>query len=203
VVVVGASLAGLSTVEGLRKKGFSGPIMLIGDEDALPYDRPPLSKHLLSGEWEPAQTVLRSEEVLSALDVEIHLCVRAFGVDTAAKKVLLAGGSRIPYDALVVATGATARPFPGGHGLAGVHTLRTLADSLAIRDALDGKPRVAIVGGGFVGAEVAAEARRRGLEVTLIEAAAAPLSGVSARAWERCAAGCTSATGCPSDVECR
>jgi NADPH-dependent 2,4-dienoyl-CoA reductase/sulfur reductase-like enzyme len=102
-----------------------------------------------------------------------------------------------------VATGATARPFPGGHGLAGVHTLRTLADSLAIRDALDGKPRVAIVGGGFVGAEVAAEARRRGLEVTLIEAAAAPLSGVSARAWERCAAGCTSATGCPSDVECR
>lgn len=169
VVVVGASLAGLSTVEALRKNGFEGRITVVGDEPTMPYDRPPLSKQLLSGSWQQGRTYLRSEETLRALDAQFLLGVQAVGLDTASKRVELADGSLLPYDALVVATGAVARSLPGAEGLGGVHTLRTLDDALAIRAELDRDPRVVVIGGGFVGTEVAAEARRRGLDVTLVE----------------------------------
>lgn len=188
VLVIGASLAGLCTVEALRRNGYDGSLTLIGDEKAMPYDRPPLSKQLLSGDWEPERTALRSDDALAALKVDFHLGERACAVDPVAKTVELSGGSRLPYDALVVATGATPRHLPGRHDLEGIHTLRTRADALAIRDALEERPRVVIVGGGFVGAEVAAEARRRDLPVTLIEALPVPLSrGLGERMGEVCA----------------
>ncbi|MEU7488551.1 FAD-dependent oxidoreductase [Streptomyces sp. NPDC042319] len=188
VLVVGASLAGLCTAEALRRNGYDGSLTLVGDEQAMPYDRPPLSKQLLSGDWAPERTALRSDEALAALEVEFRLGERARALDPVAKTVELSGGSSLPYDALVVATGARPRSLPGLRGLEGVHTLRTLGDALALRDALAKRPRVVIVGGGFVGAEVAAEARRRDLPVTLVEALPVPLSrGLGERMGEACA----------------
>ncbi|MFI9025237.1 NAD(P)/FAD-dependent oxidoreductase [Streptomyces sp. NPDC053560] len=187
VLVVGASLAGLCTAEALRRNGYDGSLTLIGDEQALPYDRPPLSKQLLSGDWAPERTALRSDEALAALEVEFLLGERARALDPVAKTVELSGGSSLPYDALVVATGARPRSLPGLRGLESIHTLRTLGDALALRDALAKRPRVVIVGGGFVGAEVAAEARRRDLSVTLVEASPVPLSrGLGERMGEAC-----------------
>ncbi|MGH3311033.1 MAG: NAD(P)/FAD-dependent oxidoreductase [Streptomyces sp.] len=188
VVIVGASLAGLCTAEALRANGYDGPVTLVGDEKVMPYDRPPLSKQVLSGAWQPERTALRSNDALASLDVEFRMGERARMLDPVTKTVELTGGTCLPYDALVVATGATPRSLLCAQPLEGVHRLRTLEEALALRDALDERPRVAIVGGGFVGAEVAAEARRRDLPVTLIEALPAPLSrGLGERMGELCA----------------
>ncbi|MPZ67765.1 MAG: FAD-dependent oxidoreductase [Pseudonocardiaceae bacterium] len=176
IVVVGASLAGLSTVEALRKHGFDGAITVVGDESLLPYDRPPLSKQVLSGSWQPERGMLRTDEALEALDTDLLLGTAAVDVDATAKMVDLADGSRVPYDALVIATGAKARPLSGTPQLAGVQTLRTLDDAIALKHELDHGPRVVVIGGGFVGAEVAAEARRRELDVTIVEMLPVPLS---------------------------
>lgn len=176
VAIVGASLAGLSAAEHLRKQGFDGTITMIGEEKWLPYDRPPLSKHLLKGTWDAARTQLRSTEALEGLDLGWRLGQAAVSLDPGARQVVLADGSTVAYDAVLVATGTTPRWLPNPQDLSGVHTLRTLDDALAIRAALDEEPRVAVVGGGFIGAEVAAEARRRGLTVTMIEALPVPLS---------------------------
>ena len=174
VVIVGASAAGLTTAETLRARGYDRALTLIGDEPHPPYDRPPLSKQVLAGAWEPHQVVLRDEHALHALDVQLLLGRAALGLDTARRRVLLNGGAGVDYDALVIATGAAPRRLPGSE-LAGVHTLRTLDDALELRARLLDRPRVVVVGAGFLGAEVAAVARQTGLEVTLVDPLPVPM----------------------------
>lgn len=180
IVVVGASLAGFRAVEELRHQGYDGTITVVGAEPHLPYDRPPLSKQILAGTWEADRLPLTPiGKEIEDLDVDWRLGVAASGLDTNARVVELADGSRVPYDGLVIATGATVRTLPGQPELDGLHTLRTLDDCLALRADLDATPqRVVVVGAGFIGAEVAATARQRGLEVTLLEALATPLQRV-------------------------
>jgi NADPH-dependent 2,4-dienoyl-CoA reductase/sulfur reductase-like enzyme len=174
LVVVGASLAGLRAVESARKAGFTGPITMIGAEEHLPYDRPPLSKAFLDGAVQPP--FYRTEEVLRAqLRIELRLGTRATGLD-ARQRVVQVGADEIPYDGLVVATGATPRRIPGSENLAGVHTLRTLDDARAVRAALDAGARTVVVGAGFIGSEVASAARKRDLPVTIVEALPTPLA---------------------------
>ncbi|MFJ4923808.1 NAD(P)/FAD-dependent oxidoreductase [Streptomyces sp. NPDC088725] len=178
VVVVGASAAGLSVCEGLRRLDYRGRLTLIGDEPHVPYDRPPLSKQLLAGAWEPERLHLRDQRILDELDLDLRLGARATGLDTTGRQVELADGERVGYDQLVIATGTRARRLPGTEGISGVHVLRTLDDALALRDNLRGKPRLVVVGGGFVGAEAAAVARELGCDVTLVTDTAMPLADV-------------------------
>lgn len=189
VAVVGASLAGFKTVEALRSKGFDGRITLIGSERHLPYDRPPLSKQvLLSADAAPRNWLtdaaglhrLNVDAILGREAVELR---RGVGVS-----ILLENGDHITCDRVVLATGATARQ-PLRPLLDGVHTLRTIDDALTIRSAFATASRLAVVGGGFIGAEVAAAARSHGLEVTIIEALSAPLARVvGEEVGQRCAA---------------
>ncbi|MBF4585683.1 NAD(P)/FAD-dependent oxidoreductase [Curtobacterium sp. VKM Ac-2887] len=173
IVVVGASLAGLSAVRSLRAEGFTGSIAVIGDEVHPPYDRPPLSKgYLASSDTHPD---LGSAELE---DVEWILGKGVVGLDSAARVLRLSDGSAEHYDGLVAATGTTPRVLPDGDK-AGVHTVRTLDDSVALRAAMNsGRPRVVLVGGGFVGAEVASACVDRGLPVTIVERADVPFRRV-------------------------
>jgi NADPH-dependent 2,4-dienoyl-CoA reductase/sulfur reductase-like enzyme len=175
VVIVGASAGGLAAAESLRRAGFGGVITLVGDEPRLPYDRPPLSKQLLAGDWAPGKLALRPDADLDALGLELRLGVPATGLDTSRKQVTLADDTRVPYDALIVATGVRARHLQDIDGLAGVHTLRTLPDALALKERLQPGRHLVIVGAGFVGAEVAATARALGVRVTLLESGPVPL----------------------------
>jgi 3-phenylpropionate/trans-cinnamate dioxygenase ferredoxin reductase subunit len=178
VVIVGASAAGLSVAETLRRDGFDGRITLLGDEDLLPYDRPPLSKEILAGTWSEDKLPLRDSDKIAALDLDLRLGVRADAVDTASRSVALSDGSQAHYHHLVIATGVRPRRLPGTDGLAGVHVLRTLDDARSLRSELAGRPRLVIVGAGFLGAEVASVARTAGASVTLVSDVDAPLSEV-------------------------
>jgi NADPH-dependent 2,4-dienoyl-CoA reductase/sulfur reductase-like enzyme len=174
VVVVGASLAGLRAVQALRRAGFAGRVTAIGEESEPPYDRPPLTKEVLAGKWDVERTrLLRPED--EDLQVEWRLGQRAESLDLAGRRVALAGREHVPFDGLVIATGTYARRLPGAPSLAGIHVLRTLSDCLALRAELDRSPRVAVIGAGFIGLEVAATCRGRGLAVSVIESLAAPL----------------------------
>ncbi len=174
VVVVGASLAGLRAVEALRHQGFDGRVTVVGAEPHLPYDRPPLSKELLAGRWEPDELALRRQPY-DELAVDWRLGRRAVRLDLADRAIELDDGERLPFDGAVLATGSTPRQLPGTPPLAGIFTLRTLDDSLAIRAELEQGPRVVVVGAGFIGSEVASTCRERGLEVTVLEALPVPL----------------------------
>ncbi len=178
LVVVGASLAGLRAVEAARKSGFDGRITLVGSETHLPYDRPPLSKAYLDERRdgaEPEIPTFRSEDLLRCeLTVDLVLGTPATGLDTAAK-VLRIGQRSMSYDAIVIATGAHARTWPGSEHLAGVHTLRTIDDAVAVREALDRRARTVVIGAGFIGSEIASSANKRGSSVTVIEALPTPL----------------------------
>ncbi|MBB5160538.1 NAD(P)/FAD-dependent oxidoreductase [Mycobacterium sp. AZCC_0083] len=178
VVVVGASAAGLSVAETLRRDGFTEQIALIGDENQLPYDRPPLSKEVLAGTWSEDQVRLRDPDRLGALELDLRLGVRAEAVDIATRTVALSDGSEVDYRDLVIATGVRPRRLPGTDGVAGVHVLRTLDDARRLRSELAGGPRLVIVGAGFLGAEVASVARAAGATVTLVSDVDAPLSDV-------------------------
>jgi NADPH-dependent 2,4-dienoyl-CoA reductase/sulfur reductase-like enzyme len=178
VVVVGASLAGLRAAETLRADGFRGTITVVRAEARAPYDRPPLSKQVLAGQWD-ADRVALAAGANEALDLTWQRGVAAVGLDLAARTVALDDGGSVPYDGLIIATGARPRQLPGTEGRPGVHTLRTIDDSMAIRAALDaGAKRVVVVGAGFIGAEVAATCRERGAHVTIIEPLPAPLARV-------------------------
>ena len=174
VVVVGASLAGLRAAETLRRDGFDGRLVLIGAEPHLPYDRPPLSKQFLAGEVGPDEIVLRRAPY-EELNLDLRLATRAVRLDLGSRAVELHDGQRVEFDGLVIATGSAPRTLPGTPALDGVFALRTLDDALAIRDRLDAGARVVVVGAGFIGAEVAATCRQRGLDVTVLEALSAPL----------------------------
>lgn len=170
VVVVGAGLAGLRTVEQLRAQGYQGAITMVGKETELPYDRPPLSKQVLTGTWTPERARLRSRPDLDALDIDLRLgtSVTGLGVWT----VTLADGTVLRTDATVLATGAVPRRLAGQPE--GVSTLRTLADSVALRQRLASIGSLLIIGGGFIAAEVATAAVAKGIEVTVVEALDSP-----------------------------
>ncbi len=176
IVIVGASLAGLRAAETLRDRGFDGAVTLAGDEPHLPYDRPPLSKQVLQGAWEPEQTFFRRKDGYDALGLDMRLGVRATSLDLHARRVTLADGTSADYDRLIIATGARVRTLPGMAPRAGLLTLRGLDDAIALRRELMDAPHVAIVGAGFIGLEVAASCRARGLPVTVIESLPVPLS---------------------------
>ncbi len=178
VVIVGASLAGLQAAQTFRRADERLSVTLVGAEPHLPYDRPPLSKHYLAGEWDESKLRLRAAADPDALGVTWRLGVAATGVSLENRTVTLADGSSVSYDGLVIATGASPRLIPGVE-LDGVHVLRTLDDATALRADFEAGPsRVVVIGCGFIGAEVAATARERGLEVSIVEAAATPLSRV-------------------------
>ena len=175
VAVVGASLAGLSSARALRGQGFDGRLVVIGDEPHRPYDRPPLSKEFLAGKVTGEDLALEDED--EELDVEWLLGVRAERLDLTERSVVLADGTRVRADGVVVATGASARNLPGAQGLAGIHTLRTLDDAVALRAEIEPGRRLVVIGAGFIGAEVASTAWALGLDVTVVEALATPLAG--------------------------
>jgi NADPH-dependent 2,4-dienoyl-CoA reductase/sulfur reductase-like enzyme len=175
VAVVGASLAGLSAARSLRKQGYDGRLVVIGDELHRPYDRPPLSKEFLSGVLGERDLALETDG--EDLRAEWLLGTRAVGLDARERTVRLADGGSVRADGIVIATGAAARQLPGSEGLAGVHVLRTLDDARALRDELAGGGRLVVIGGGFIGAEVASTAWALGLDVTVVEAAPTPLAG--------------------------
>ncbi|MGA5898984.1 NAD(P)/FAD-dependent oxidoreductase [Streptomyces venetus] len=173
VVVVGACAAGLAAVETLRREGFDGTLTLVGDEPHAPYDRPPLSKQILSGEWTAERLTLRPHADVEVLDLDLRLGTAATGLDMTDRTVRLADGARVPYDGLIVATGVRPRRLPGGGG---AHVLRTVDDALALRERLTPGCRLVVVGAGFLGAEAAAVAWRLGADVTLLEPAPVPLA---------------------------
>ncbi len=187
LVVVGASLAGLHAVQSARKTSYTGPITLLGAEAHLPYNRPPLSKAFLAEGPAPAPTTFPAAASLTDLGVQVRLGCTATALDTAARHIV-ANDERIDYSSLIVATGSRPRTLPGDQ-LPGVHTLRTVEDAQAIRTALDTGARTVIIGAGFIGAEIAAAARRRELPVTMVEAAPLPLTrAVGPRMAAACAA---------------
>ncbi|MHA6781034.1 NAD(P)/FAD-dependent oxidoreductase [Pseudonocardia saturnea] len=178
LVVVGASLAGVRTVEALRRNGFEGELTLLGDESHLPYDRPPLSKEVLRGHVEPAATELRNAQDLHRLGVQLRLGERAEHLDLPARQLHTDRGATVGFDELVVATGSVPRTLPGAD-LPGAHTLRTRDDAIHLRASLTQKerPRVVVVGARFLGGEIAASCRTLGLDVTLLEPGAQLLAG--------------------------
>ncbi|WP_327174763.1 FAD-dependent oxidoreductase [Streptomyces sp. NBC_01335] len=180
IVVVGASAAGLSAAETLRREGFDGSLTLVGEEAHPPYDRPPLSKQILTGAWQADRLRLRRPEDLDALGLDLRLGAAATALSPAARTVTLADGTELRYDNLVVATGVRPRRLPEC-GTPGVHVLRDLEDALALRDRLASGGRLVVVGAGFLGTEAAAAARLLGAAVTLVEPADVPLAPLLGR----------------------
>jgi phthalate 3,4-dioxygenase ferredoxin reductase subunit len=174
VVIVGASVGGVRTARALRAEGFTGPITLVGEEPELPYDRPPLSKQVLTGAWPAERAGLLTAQAAADAGVELRLGEAARSLDTEARRVHLADGEVLPYDDLVIATGASARPSPW-QPESGVYTLRTLADCRTLKKCFADGASVVMIGGGFIGAEAAAAARSAGCDVTLVDAVAVPM----------------------------
>jgi 3-phenylpropionate/trans-cinnamate dioxygenase ferredoxin reductase subunit len=180
VVILGAGQAGGEIAQRLRQGGFEGDITLIGEEPLAPYQRPPLSKKYLAGEFDAARVLLRPESVYAQERIALLTNTRAVWVDRASKRVRLEGGRELSYDALVLATGAKPRKLPlAGADLSGVHLFRTVADVDAIRPAFLPGAKLVVIGAGYIGLEVAAVARLSGLDVTVIETAARPLARVT------------------------
>lgn len=164
IVIVGASLAGLTVAETLRAEGFTGEIVLLGDEAHLPYSRPPLSKQVLLGDWQAPESIIKSAAELDALDIQFRGSTTATALDLHNKQITTTTG-QVPYDQLVIATGTHARRMWSD---AGVRTLRTIDDAETMRTELRGARRVAVLGAGVLGSEIASAARHFGGEVTLI-----------------------------------
>jgi NADPH-dependent 2,4-dienoyl-CoA reductase/sulfur reductase-like enzyme len=181
VVIVGAGHAGGRAAEALRAAGHTGRVTLVGTENHPPYERPPLSKELLSGAIEHAKTYLYPETFYAEKDIGLRLSTTVGAIDRKNQRLDLGNGETLPYDALLLTTGARARklPLPGGDGQR-VFYLRDIADSLALREKLTDGVRIAVIGAGFIGLEVAATARKRGAQVTVLELAPQPLARVAA-----------------------
>lgn len=177
IVVVGGSLAGLRSAEALRNEGFDGELVMIGDEVHAPYDRPPLSKRLLAGDWEPDRIALRKSDDMGSLDINWKMGVAATALDAHRRIVHLADGEQVEFDGAILATGAVPRRLPDQDEHDHVVVLRTLDHALDLRARIaDGRQRVVVIGAGFIGLEVAATARRLGNEVVVLEGAGAPLT---------------------------
>jgi NADPH-dependent 2,4-dienoyl-CoA reductase/sulfur reductase-like enzyme len=177
VVIVGAGLAGARAAETLRAEGYDGRLILLGDEPSAPYERPALSKEFLLGTRDETSLLLRKPTHWNDRGIELVLESRVEAVDAIGRVVRTRKGTQIPFDELVLATGARPRRLPLDRP-AGVHELRTLADARAIREELVPGAHLVVIGGGFVGAEVASTARTLGLHVTIVEAASAPVARV-------------------------
>ncbi len=183
IVVIGAGQAGFSLVESLRKQGHTGPITLIGEESAPPYQRPPLSKAYLLGDMAVERLFLRPESFYADYDIELLTGTRVNAIDSNAKTIALGNGGTLEYDKLALTTGAIPNRLPAGIGgnLAGVHVVRTLADTDAMQPEFRTGARVLIIGGGYIGLEAAAVACKLGLKVTLVEMADRILQRVAAK----------------------
>jgi len=178
-VIVGASLAGAKATEALRQEGFEGRVVLIGEEAARPYERPPLSKKYLRGEADRSTVYVHDESFYDEQAIELRAGSRASGIDAGAAEVVLDDGSRLGYDALLLATGAEPRRLPvPGADLDGVYYLRTLDDSDRLRAAISAAGRVVVIGAGWIGSEVAASAREMGAGVAVVEMAHLPLERI-------------------------
>ncbi|SDF00065.1 phthalate 3,4-dioxygenase, ferredoxin reductase subunit [Blastococcus aurantiacus] len=175
VVVVGSSTGGVRTAQALRREGFAGRIVLVGEEPHAPYDKPPLSKQYLAGEWELDRLALITPEAAASAEIELRLGVAAVRLDVAAQQVLLADGTALDFDSVVIATGAAARPSPWPAD-SGVHVIRTLADVDGLRADLAAGGAVVVVGGGVVGAEAAATISTLGHAVTVVDPLRTPLA---------------------------
>ncbi len=186
----------------LRRDGFAGRLVLVGAEPHLPYDRPPLSKELLAGDWEHDQIVLRRTPY-EDLDLELRLGLAATSLDLDRRVVTLAEGTELAFDGLVIATGATPRRLPGQPDLDGVFTLRTIDDCYRLRARLDAGPRVCVIGAGFIGSEVAATCRKRGLDVTVLEALPQPMVRGVGPVLGRGARSAAPRPGCRPALRCR
>lgn len=173
VLIVGGSIAAVRCAESLRQNGFAGSLLLVSDEPEMPSDRPPLSKQFLAGDWDDDRVCLLTAGHAAELDIQLRLGSAATTLDPAAHTVTLADGETLHYRSVVIATGAAARPSPWGNP-AGVHTLRSRADSERLKQSLTIEARVVVIGAGWIGAEVAATASRRGCRVTVVDVVANP-----------------------------
>jgi 3-phenylpropionate/trans-cinnamate dioxygenase ferredoxin reductase subunit len=181
IVIVGASHASVQAVDTLRREGHQGPIVLVGEERHLPYNRPPLSKKFFSGELDRERLLLRSPHFYEQARVETKLGFRVTAIDRAAQRLRLCDTSELTYDKLLLCVGSRPRMLDvPGHDLAGIHCLRTIADVDAIRADLAGARRLVVVGAGYIGLEAAASARHLGLDVTVLEMADRPMNRVVA-----------------------
>ena len=179
ILIVGASLTGAKAAEALRKEGYDGRIVMFGQEPQPPYLRPPLTKDYLRGETELDKLFVQPEAWYDEQRIELHLSTPVRAIDPATRGVVLDDGQRMAFDRLLIATGAAPRRLNiPGSDLAGVHYLRTLEDADAIRDAVTAARRVVVIGGGWIGAEVAASIRQLGLPVALIAEGSVPLERV-------------------------
>ena len=177
-VIAGAGLAGAKAAETLREEGFDGRLILIGEEPVRPYERPPLSKEYLRGEAE-SKPFVHDEGFYAEKEIELRTETRVTGIDADAHEISLDDGRSQRYDKLLLATGAAPRRLEvPGSDLAGIHYLRTLADSERIGDRIAAEERLVVIGSGWIGAEVAASARQKGSEVTMIEMGSLPLERV-------------------------
>jgi NADPH-dependent 2,4-dienoyl-CoA reductase/sulfur reductase-like enzyme len=180
MVIIGAGHAGGRAAEAMRQAGFTGEIVLLGEEAHVPHERPPLSKELLTGEEGAETTFLNPPAYYAENKIDLRLGTRAEAIDRDGQAVVLADGGRVGYDKLLIATGARVRRIDcPGADLAGIHYIRTIDDTLALRPELKEGVRVAVIGGGFIGLEVAAGARSRGANVTVVELADQVLSRVA------------------------
>jgi 3-phenylpropionate/trans-cinnamate dioxygenase ferredoxin reductase component len=178
-VIIGAGLAGAKACEALRERGFDGRVVLLGDERHRPYERPALSKDYLTGKSEREQLFVHPAAWYTDHDIDLRTGHEATAIDRTSRRVTLADGDHVGYDRLLLATGSSPRrlPVPGGDA-EGVHYLRRVEDSDRIKDTLAASARIVVVGGGWIGLEVAAAARQSGVEVVVVETAALPLLGV-------------------------
>ncbi|WJY36879.1 FAD-dependent oxidoreductase [Streptomyces sp. P9-2B-2] len=175
-LIAGAGLAGAKAAETLRKEGFDGPLVLVGDEPERPYERPPLSKGYLLGTAERESAFVHPPEWYAEHDVDLRLGQAVTALDPAGHEVTLADGSRLGYAKLLLATGSTPRPLPvPGADLDGVHSLRRLPDSDRLKELFRSASRIVVIGAGWIGLETTAAARAAGVEVTVLESAALPL----------------------------
>ncbi len=180
VVIVGAGQAACEAAFQLRARGFAGAVTMLGEEPYAPYQRPPLSKKFLSGEWDLERLMLKSDEVYAEKEVRLRLGAPVTGIDRMAKRVALKGGETLDYDALILATGGRARTLPlPGADLPNVFVLRTIADIEAMKPFFQAGAKLAVIGAGYIGLEAAAVARTLGLDVTVIEAMDRPLARVT------------------------
>ncbi|MGI8559702.1 MAG: NAD(P)/FAD-dependent oxidoreductase [Solirubrobacteraceae bacterium] len=178
-VIVGASLAGAKAAEALRELGFDGRVVLIGSESERPYERPPLSKDYLSGKVEVEKVYVHDEDFYESHEIELRTATTVERIEQSSAEVVLAGGERLGYDRLLLATGAAPRrlSIPGAD-LDGIYYLRTLPNSQRLRERIEQGGRLVVIGAGWIGCEVAATARQAGLEVTVIDPSSVPLEHV-------------------------
>jgi 3-phenylpropionate/trans-cinnamate dioxygenase ferredoxin reductase subunit len=182
-VIVGAGLAGAKAAETLRSEGFDGRVVLLGAEPERPYERPPLSKEYLRGEAGREKVYVHEDGFYEQNEIELRVRTSVAAIDAAARQAVLESGERVAFERLLLAPGAAPRKLDvPGHDLEGIHYLRDVEDSDMLRSRLDrGSGRVVVIGAGWIGAEVAASARQKGLDVTLVEMTDVPLERVLGR----------------------